>query len=389
MSKPRRRRSVSSNTERELWSESMGRCMNPNCAIPLYTNGVYRGEIAHIEPHASNGGESYENLLILCANCHTEIDKNRENWSNQILRGWKLERQDSIARQFAIRFSSFQELEENVRPILRRNRQIFDNYGPDDDNSSDAGRRHLWLEFEPEIIANNRKLTLLLEANLKLLHQENQGVVEHFTTHAAEFLKTRGIESSYRSSLFPSELGAMFGLGETYCPSPAPSVAALQNLIGHLIDESRFIGLDLTPEPTLRFTDRNKTQTLDLTNRPRVQQIYFSQKLYHPQTTDVRLKDLLFVLHWLDKNGIHYTWPDITQLVSLRVAGRYNVKLCYKYHLSSADEVDLADMDDLILVNLYGWNNSNLDEGLVASTSTVGLHCLNQREFFKFIRRAV
>jgi hypothetical protein len=43
------------------------------CAIPT-RRGTSALEIAHIEPRAKGGADSFENLILLCAVCHTRYD---------------------------------------------------------------------------------------------------------------------------------------------------------------------------------------------------------------------------------------------------------------------------------------------------------------------------
>ncbi len=383
----KRRPTITMDTQRILWSESMGYCMNPDCQCPLFQNGTSIGEIAHIRPHSQSGDVSHDNLLILCPTCHTAIDKNRSHFPDRTLLKWKSDRSANVRRQFEIRFHTFEELEQEVRPILRRNSQIFGSYGPTDANASDVNRRRLWLDFEPELLANNAKLKALFEVNRGLLHQENQETVDRFITHASEFAITRETESGHRVNLFPQALSAMFGLGMTDTPSPAPSVAALQNWICHLLRKGAFIDLQLTPKQFIKYRRGGSIVKFDLTNRPRVQQIYFSRRFFRPQTTDVRLKDLVFVLEWLDKQRVEHCWADLTKLTEVCLAGKYHVTFCYKYFLSRTDIVDLTRRDDLIIVNLYNWNNDEVNEEAVAHASAQGLHRLNQREFFKFVRQ--
>ena len=86
--------------------------------------------------------------------------------------------------------------------------------------------------------------------------------------------------------------------------------------------------------------------SLDLNDRPWLQQIYFADRFFRPQTTEMRLNDLVFVLQWLDGRGISYCWSDLTQLTHVSLAGGFDVAFCYKYHLSRADIDEVADRDD-------------------------------------------
>ena len=72
-----KRPAVARNTERELWAEAIGHCMNPDCQIELIKDEVSIGEMAHIKARSDGGDVSCDNLLLLCGNCHTQIDRNR------------------------------------------------------------------------------------------------------------------------------------------------------------------------------------------------------------------------------------------------------------------------------------------------------------------------
>ena len=65
--------------------------------------------------------------------------------------------------RFTQRFPAFRELSAAIVPILRRNGQIFDSYGPYSDDPNDAERQNLWTRFEGEIACNSKRLVLLLE----------------------------------------------------------------------------------------------------------------------------------------------------------------------------------------------------------------------------------
>lgn len=61
-------------TKRRLYAESLGKCMNPNCQTSLFRNNGDIVEQAHIISYADTEDNSFENLIILCPNCHTDFD---------------------------------------------------------------------------------------------------------------------------------------------------------------------------------------------------------------------------------------------------------------------------------------------------------------------------
>ena len=67
------RKSINVNIERKIYAESMGRCMNPVCRAELFKDSEYIMEKAHIIPHCKTADNSFENLIILCPNCHNKL----------------------------------------------------------------------------------------------------------------------------------------------------------------------------------------------------------------------------------------------------------------------------------------------------------------------------
>ena len=112
--------------ERRLYSEAMGRCMNPNCQVELFINDGDMIEKAHIDPYCETKDNAFENLVILCPNCHTNFDKNHLFTEEQI-REWKRIRQEENDRFFSKKFSTFNELQREVVPLLLDNKSIFEN----------------------------------------------------------------------------------------------------------------------------------------------------------------------------------------------------------------------------------------------------------------------
>ena len=128
---------------------------------------------------------------------------------------------------------------------------------------------------------------------------------------------------------------------------------------------------------------------LNLNDRPRMEQVYWSGNFYHPQTTDVRYRSLEFILGWLYEREIQYDWPDPTKLTEIIVAGKYSVKFVYKYALSEIDLYEVADRKNLLIVNLHAWGDNIADKQAIAKASDTGLHVLRQSEFFQFVYEKV
>lgn len=93
---------------RKLYGLAAGRCSI--CKINLFESNVNIGEMAHIiakSPGGARGAEqvvgdinSYENLILLCANHHTEVDNSPSHYTTERLRSIKSEHERYIASVF-------------------------------------------------------------------------------------------------------------------------------------------------------------------------------------------------------------------------------------------------------------------------------------------------
>jgi hypothetical protein len=79
-----------SRTVKLLWGRSAGRCAMPDCRIELFVTGDYDpiciiGEMGHVIGSSDSGPrpdsilhtgsrDAYENLILLCRNCHKKVD---------------------------------------------------------------------------------------------------------------------------------------------------------------------------------------------------------------------------------------------------------------------------------------------------------------------------
>lgn len=98
-------RTYSPKTIKKLYAFSLNRCYNPNCyeSIGLKEDTIL-GEIAHIKSYSKSGDRydetlsdkdknSYNNLLVLCPNCHKMVDDNPEKYTVDLLYDWKSKRE--------------------------------------------------------------------------------------------------------------------------------------------------------------------------------------------------------------------------------------------------------------------------------------------------------
>lgn len=383
------RPAVHRNIKRKLWAEAIGHCMNPDCQSELIENDTNVGQMAHIEPHAAGGDGSFENLILLCSKCHTQTDQNRTDGSISRLRKWKNNRNKEITERFERRYKSFDKLKQVVTPILERNGQIFDSYGPTNDEPNSAERHKLWLKFEGQIISNNKRLELILTKNKHLFPEQNWEIVRDFVGHTQELVLTRNNNQIPRVCLFSQKLLSIFGIAEALDGFPH-NLSALQNFVSDLIHKGRFISLNLNDvKPSLSYLDEGEKVTLMLEDRPRIQQIFWNGRFSNPQLTDVRFKSLIFFVRWLHNNNISYEFADMRDLTMLTLNGKHRIKLYYKYLLSVSDVHMMTLEEGDIVVNLHNWNGAPKSEDAQKYADQIGVRLFDQNEFFTFAHKNI
>jgi len=377
------RKSISENIKRKLYAESMGRCMNPNCQAELFLNNGDIAEKAHIVPYCDTADNSFENLILLCPNCHTNFDKNTAFSKDEVIK-WKIQRQEEVSKIFSQKFETFDKLEEFVKPILEENKTIYENYYI-------KNNPKLWKKFEEKILINNQKLKLLFQKNKDLFqkHKEkklsNLEIINQFILHVDEFRDTREDDEKIRAILFPSEINSIFGI-EPISESILPSVEALECLIQKLEQNDKFIEIILGIErPYIVYKEENESIILFLDDTPRIRQIYFIEHCF--KKVGVRLESLNFALKYLTNNQIPYEIKDFKILTDVIIKNK-SFKFIYEYCLSKAELIELAPQKDLIIVNLHNWNGANcISKEAYEQAKIMNVELLTMDDFYKYVHR--
>jgi hypothetical protein len=130
---------------------------------------------------------SYENLILLCANCHTTIDKSPEDFPDDMIRDWKRKHVERINSLFgAVEYSDRASARRALEPVLRENRAVLNQYGPNNDYRHDPESEFakLWQrKMRAIILPNNRKILAILDANRRHLSQPEEETLEAFRQH--------------------------------------------------------------------------------------------------------------------------------------------------------------------------------------------------------------
>jgi hypothetical protein len=200
----RGRSSPSAQTERELWASCGGFCQRPTCRGTLFVevskNGrVAIGEMAHIFCAADSGPRvppnqmsdrekaAFENLIVLCPNCHTLIDKDESSFPDSLLQKWKADHIKTIHDALMVpRFQSRHDARVWVEERLLANRVVHSEFGPDRDYRFDpeSEMASVWRRKVIEhVIPRNRQILAALDVNASLLTPHEKLARELFRQH--------------------------------------------------------------------------------------------------------------------------------------------------------------------------------------------------------------
>jgi hypothetical protein len=152
---------------------------------------------------------SYDNLILLCANCHTTVDKAPVDFPDETIRGWKRKHVERIASLFgAVEYSDRASARKAIEPALAENRAVFDQFGPDNDYRADPESElaGVWQrKMKSIILANNRKILTVVDANSRHLNAAERKVLEAFRQHVDDLeAKHIGESGGDVASRFPA-----------------------------------------------------------------------------------------------------------------------------------------------------------------------------------------
>lgn len=374
-------RYISKDVTKRLYAESMGRCMNPACSKELFSENGDIVEKAHIDPYCKTADNTFENLVLLCPNCHTDFDKNHAFTPQEVL-SWKKIRREEVEKMFGKKFSSFEELRKTVVPLLVENKAIYENYYLKDNKC-------LWDKFEIRVLKNNRKLKFLFSSNLNLIQQNqtkcysNLEYIQLFMAHVEEFEATRTDDEKFREILFPAEINSMFGVAPVK-DSIIPSTESLELLIEKLIEQGKFKELVMGVEhPGIYFYEDGKVTTVYLDDSPRLRQMYFDYNCF--RSPKVRLDSLNFALKYIGSRNVSYKFLTYSNLREIII---HNQKMIfvYEYCLSQAFLLHLAPEENSIIVNLHNWNGEScISSQAYDLAESINVKLLTMSEFYRYI----
>lgn len=216
-------------TKLRLFADSGGLCTNPNCLDKIFTDydskSIHIAEVAHVISAGDKGPRSdltttpeerseYSNLILLCANCHTAIDKAEGEFPVSLLESWKNNHKNTILNAFGIeKLPSRYEVRKNLEPFFEENKYIFEQYGPmtEERFNPESELPAQWLrKIREKILPNNRKILLICETNKGLLSTEKRKLLLEFQQHVDDFEAKHLGASKSNGKQFPEKFELIF-----------------------------------------------------------------------------------------------------------------------------------------------------------------------------------
>ncbi|GLK79248.1 hypothetical protein GCM10008174_09890 [Methylopila turkensis] len=151
---------------------------------------------------------AFENLIMLCAVCHTMIDKAPDAYPDDVIRGWKRDHAKKLQSLFGVtEFSDRGAARAVVAPLLDENRAIFERYGPHIEaaQNPESGAAETWRrKMLTRILPNSNRIIAQLDANRALLAKEELDVVEAFRQHIDDLEAVHIEDRREDASRFPA-----------------------------------------------------------------------------------------------------------------------------------------------------------------------------------------
>jgi hypothetical protein len=225
----RGRANPDSQTKLRLFADSAGYCQRPTCRNRLFSDrggeDYHIAEMAHIFAAVDGGPRAktslgkaerakYDNLILLCPNCHTEIDKAPNLFPDETIACWKAEHSKIIQDVLGVaRFGSREEARKYIEPLLEQNHAIFKAIGPDNEyrENPEAEEARVWKrKIVSEIIPNNQAILLAIDANYELVDQGERPTVEQFRQHVTDLIGRHLDGAEHVATRFPIAINSLF-----------------------------------------------------------------------------------------------------------------------------------------------------------------------------------
>lgn len=216
-------------TRYRLWADSGGYCQNPDCLNSLFVTGtaktIHFGEMAHVIAASSEGPrgdkladeeslKAWDNIILLCANCHTSVDKSEADYPVETLRAWKNQRQVEVEKAVGVsKFSTRDEVRAAIEPYADESNAIHRLIGPDNDYrfDPDAEEAAMWrAAVASTIIPNHARILRIIDANQALLRDDEKATVAEYKLHVKGLLHRHEGGGAVRTVRYPKAMEHLY-----------------------------------------------------------------------------------------------------------------------------------------------------------------------------------
>lgn len=207
-----------------------GWCEKPDCPTGALWHELPAGdavrlaEVAHIVAASDEGPRGneeveteelvgFDNLILLCPNCHTIVDRAPEDFSVEQMRQWKSDHETRLRSLLGVKvFETRAEAVVELRRLLSLGKVVHTTYGPGSPASGHPESAGTWRREVAEVILpNNTKISALFEVNAGLLRADEFAVVGEFDAHRRALeARHMGVDVGVTAPQFPTAVENVF-----------------------------------------------------------------------------------------------------------------------------------------------------------------------------------
>ncbi|HHG1028828.1 TPA: HNH endonuclease signature motif containing protein [Klebsiella pneumoniae] len=222
------RKSIPNEIKLQLFSASAGHCQHPDCHKPLFPQEMggfkHIGEMAHVIPHGNKGprheerpeeefeADSFDNLLLLCPNCHTLIDKTPEAYPRSRLLDWKTNHLVALAnRQGIVRYEKREQASEAVLAAMDENKALWVKFAPGEGESfiydPESETAELWAQrMRSVILPNHYRIQAILDLNRCHMTPDERTTFAQYQEHVRGLTERHVCGVSGKAIRYPREM---------------------------------------------------------------------------------------------------------------------------------------------------------------------------------------
>lgn len=226
-----RGRKIPRETVVRLIAAGAGWCYKPDCStgslwyVVDERTTVKLAEVAHMIAAGEDGPRAdseatedqlthIDNLLLLCPNCHTVVDRAPETFTLEVIQKWKTTHETRLRQFLGIaRYERRVDLNQVISALLTANRTYWQHYGPESEGAEriTSNRVSGWRRNVVEvIIPNNLKIVQIIRENINHLSRDEQLVVEAFNVHAQGLMDRHLLGLVSDAPRFPQAMNDIF-----------------------------------------------------------------------------------------------------------------------------------------------------------------------------------